>query len=129
MTSSKAIAGLIGPTLMAIGAASLLSLSSLPALVEQGSHDAALIYVSGLLMFVAGLAIVRAHNLWTIGWPVIVTILGWLILIGGFGRMAFPTQLGRLAAGALENTGVIPTVAVVSLVVGSFLAFKAYRRD
>jgi hypothetical protein len=67
---SKTIAGLIGPTLMATGAASLLSLSTLPALVGKASHDAALIYISGLLMFVAGIAIVRVHNLWTIGWPV-----------------------------------------------------------
>jgi hypothetical protein len=35
-----------------------------PALVEQGFHNPALIFESGFPLFVAGLAIVRAHNHW-----------------------------------------------------------------
>jgi hypothetical protein len=129
MTLSKTIAGLIGPTLMAIAASLLLNLGTIPALVEQASHDPALIYVSGIFMFVAGLAIVRAHNRWTLGWTVLVTIFGWLALVGGLGRMVFSNQLGQLAAGAVKNTSVLPIAAVVLLALGAFLSFKAYRRD
>jgi hypothetical protein len=70
MTTSKTIAGLIGPTLVAIAASMLLNIGSFPALAEQVSRDPALIFVSGILLFVAGLAIVRVHNRWTNGWPV-----------------------------------------------------------
>jgi hypothetical protein len=129
MTISKTIAGLIGPTLIAIAASLLLNLGTMPALVEQASHDPALIYVSGILMFVAGLAIVRAHNRWTLGWTVLVTIFGWLALFSGVGRMVFSTQLGQLAAGAVQNTRVVPVMAVVLLALGAFLSFKAYRRE
>jgi hypothetical protein len=69
MTTSKTIAGLIGPTLVAIAAGMLLNIDSFPALAEQVSRDPALIFVSGILLFVAGLAIVRVHNSWTNGWP------------------------------------------------------------
>src|SRR5438876_12411781 len=71
MTTSKTIAGLIGPTLVAIAASMLLNIGSFPALAEQVSRDPALIFVSGILLFVAGLAIVRIHNRWTNGWPVL----------------------------------------------------------
>lgn len=64
MTSSKTIAGLMGPTLVAAAAATLLNLGSLPALTEEVSREPVLILVSGILLFVAGLAIVRAHNRW-----------------------------------------------------------------
>jgi hypothetical protein len=57
MTTSKTIAGLIGPTLVAIAAGMLLNIGSFPALAEQVSRDSALIFVSGILLFVAGLAI------------------------------------------------------------------------
>ncbi len=87
MTTSKMIAGLIGPTLVAIGAAILLNFGSFPALAEQVSRDPALIFLSGILLFVAGIAIVRAHNIWAGGWPVLVTILGWLAVLGGLLRM------------------------------------------
>lgn len=64
MTTPKTIAGLMGPTLLAIGIAMLLNISAFPVLAEQIARDAALILVSGILLFVAGLAIVRVHNRW-----------------------------------------------------------------
>ena len=64
MTTSKSIAGLIGPTLVAGAVAVLLNLGTWPALIEQGFHDPALIFVSGFPLFVAGLAVVRVHNRW-----------------------------------------------------------------
>jgi cytochrome bd-type quinol oxidase subunit 2 len=127
MTTSKMIAGLVGPTLVAIAAGMLLNLGSFPAIAEQISRDPALILVSGILLFVAGLAIVRAHNLWT-GWPVLVTILGWFAIFGGLVRILFPTRLAALAAGLGQSTNLIATTAVVLLVLGAFLSFKGYTR-
>jgi hypothetical protein len=98
MAISKTIAGLIGPTLVAIAAGMLLNFGSFPALAEQISRDPALIFVSGILLFIAGLAIVRAHNIWAGGWPVLVTVLGWLALLSGLARMLFPTRLAAIAA-------------------------------
>jgi cytochrome bd-type quinol oxidase subunit 2 len=129
MTTSKSIAGLIGPTLVAGAVAVLLNLRAWPALVEQGFHDPALILASGFLLFVAGLAIVRAHNRWEGGWPVLVTVIGWLGLLGGLARMLFPTRLAPIAIAAVQTTGVLPAVAIVLLVVGAFLCFKGYSRE
>jgi len=129
MTTSKSIAGLMGPTLVAGAVAVLLNLRAWPALVEQGFHDPALILVSGFPLFVAGLAIVRAHNRWEGGWPVLVTVVGWLGLLGGLSRILFPTRLAPIAIGAVQSTGVLPAVAIVFLVVGAFLSFKGYSRE
>jgi hypothetical protein len=61
--TSKTIAGLIGPTLVTIAVAAVLNLGSFPALAQQVSRDLALIFLSGILLFVAGFAVVRAHNI------------------------------------------------------------------
>jgi hypothetical protein len=129
MTTSKMIAGLIGPTLVAIAAAMLINVGSFPALTEQISRDPALIFVSGILLLVAGLAIVRAHNIWAGGWPVLVTVLGWLAVLGGLVRMLFPIKLAAIVAGVGQSTGLIAAVAVVLLVLGAFLSFKGYARN
>ena len=129
MRTSKTIAGLIGPTLVAVAVAVLLNLGSFPALAEQVSRDSALIFLSGILLFVAGLAIVRAHNIWAGGWPVLVTVFGWLILLGGVARMIFPTQIAAIAAGVGRSTGLIVAAAIVLLVLGAILSFKGYSRD
>src|SRR5881396_3152637 len=83
MTSSKRIAGLIGPTLIA------LILSENP-FVSPHLYDKQIppvVYLSGALFFVAGLAIVRAHNIWTRGWPTLVTLTGWFGVLLGLYRM------------------------------------------
>jgi hypothetical protein len=129
MTPSKMIAGLIGPTLIAIAVALFLNLGSFPAIVEQVSRDPALIFVYGVILFVAGLAIVRAHNIWSGGWPVLVTVLGWLAVLGGLARMFFPMRLAGLAAQFAQSRGLIAGCAVVLLLIGGFLSFKAYSRD
>jgi hypothetical protein len=78
VATSKMIAGLMGPRLVAIAVAMLLNFTSLPEMAEQISRDPGVIFLSGILLFVAGVAIVRAHNIWTGGWPVLVTVLGCL---------------------------------------------------
>jgi cytochrome bd-type quinol oxidase subunit 2 len=128
MPSSKTIAGLIGPTLIAIAVALLVNLESFPALAESVSRDPLLIFVSGVLMFIAGLAIVRVHNRWEADWTVLLTVLGWIALIGGLARMMFPIELAAMATKFSQDTGLIAAEAVVLLVVGAFLSYKGYGR-
>ena len=125
---SKTIAGLMGPTLLAMGIAMLVNLGFFSVMVEQVSHDIALIFISGVLLLVAGLAIVRVHNIWS-GWPVVVTVLGWLAIIGGLARLFFPARLAAIAANMGQHRGFLITAAIILALVGGFLSFKAYSRD
>ena len=38
----------------------------------------------------AGLAIVNLHNSWQVDWRVLITVLGWLMTIGGIMRIVLP---------------------------------------
>ena len=130
MTTSKIIAALLGPTLVVSGAMVLLNLDAMPAIVEELSKSPMLIVLAGYAAFVPGLAIVYFHNRWTGGWPVLITVLGWLSLIIGFIRIMFFSQLAELvtrAAPGLLNA--MPWVAVVFLLLGGFLCYRAYARD
>ena len=83
MPNSKRIAGLVSPTLVA------MLVSEFP-LLQPHLYDAQIppvVYLSGVLMFVGGLAIVRAHNHWARDWTVLVTVSGWFGLTLGLFRM------------------------------------------
>lgn len=83
MTKSKQIGGILGPTIVA------MIVSEFP-LVQPHLYDAQIppvVYLSGVLMFVGGLAVVRAHNHWTRDWTVLVTLSGWFFLVLGLIRM------------------------------------------
>ena len=126
MERSRYIAGLIGPLLGLLGLSLLLNRELAPALAEQLSRDLGLIVVSGGLLLVAGLAIVRSHNVWT-GWPVLVTLLGWLAVIGGVLRILIPGRLAALAPSLVQNGGIVTGVAVLVLVLGICLTAMSYR--
>ena len=76
-------------------------------------------------MFVAGLAIVRAHNRWAPDWTVLVTLSGWLVLALGLFRMFAAGLYQRGAAKTSEKVFMI--VEGVLLVAGFVLTFKAYK--
>jgi hypothetical protein len=61
MTSSTRIAGLVGPTLIAVTITEWLYVDVFTS--AMGPSFAPHVYLNGCLLFVAGLAIVRAHNL------------------------------------------------------------------
>ena len=126
MERSRYIAGLAGPLLGLLGLSLLLNRELAPALAEQLSRDLGLIVVSGGLLLVAGLAIIRSHNVWA-GWPVLVTLLGWLAVIGGVMRILIPARLAALAPALVQNGGIVTGVAVLVLVLGICLTAMSYR--
>ena len=118
MTDSKNIAGLIGPTVVAIALSELINLRILWA-----NTTPSVIYLNGTLLFVAGLSIVRAHNRWTNGWPLLVTLSGWLVMLSGLVRMFAPVFAQR----EVQNATAVNAGLIVFLAFGLFLTFKAYQ--
>ena len=122
MTDSRRLAGLVGPTLIAIAVTEWLHVDVF--LAAMGPAFGPHVYLNGTLLFVAGLAIVRAHNVWSLGWPVLLTLVGWFSMLVGLGRMAAP--LAAQAAG--ENFAVLYGSLVVVLVAGVVLTYQGYVR-
>jgi len=123
MPTSKRIAGLVGPTIVA------MVVSEFP-LVQPHLYDAQIppvVYLSGVLMFVGGLAIVRAHNYWTRDWTILVTLSGWFFLALGLFRM-FAADIYQRGSATTSAT-VFMVLEGLLLIVGLFMTFKAYSRD
>ena len=123
MQDSKRIGGLVGPTLAA------MLISEFP-LVQPHLYDAQIppvVYLSGTLMFIAGLAIVRAHNRWARNWTVLVTLSGWLFLILGLFRM-FAAGLYQRGS-AHTSTTVFMVLEGILLVFALIMTYRAYSRS
>jgi hypothetical protein len=129
MAPTKLIAGLIGPLLAAMGAAMLLNRDLFPAMVSQLTQNYGLVFIAGMLALVAGVAIVRVHNIWSGGWPVIVTVLGWLSIVGGLARMWFPQLAAPIAETFAGNASALLAGGLIVLALGAFLSYKAYGPD
>ena len=120
MASSKGLAGLVGPTIVA------MIVSEFP-LVQPHLYDTQIppvVYLSGVLMFVAGLAIVRVHNRWTWDWTVLITLAGWFA--GGLGLFRMFAAGAYQQGAASTPTPVFMVLEGILLLCGIVLTFKAY---
>jgi hypothetical protein len=77
-------------------------------------------------MFVGGLAVVRAHNVWVRNWTVLVTLTGWFFLVLGLIRMFAASQYHQAAAST--SSTVFMALEGVLLIVALILIYQAYRR-
>jgi hypothetical protein len=123
MTESKRLAGLVGPTIVVM-------IASESPLMQPHLYDAQIppvVYLSGVLMFVAGLAIVRAHNRWARDWTVLITLSGWFGVVLGLFRMFASSLYQRRAANTSATVFMI--LEGFLFVCGLIMTFKAYSRE
>ena len=123
---SKLIAGFIGPVLAAMGVAMLINRELFPTIIDQISHNYGLIFGRGILSLLAGIAIVRVHNVWSGGWRDIVTVFGWLAILGGLARMWVPQMAGPIANSFAANPAALLIAGRGARRAGRFPVLQGY---
>lgn len=123
MANSRQLGGLLGPAI------AMILLSEFP-LIQPHLYDAQIppvIYLSGVIMFVAGLALVRAHNVWEKNWTVLITLAGWFLLLLGLLRMFAASQYQQ----AIQRTSSITFMVLEGclFLIALTITFKAYGPD
>jgi hypothetical protein len=125
---AKTIARLVGPLFAAIGLGILLNASFYNGAVVEAAHNPTLVYLSGIASLLGGLAILNAYRVWTADWRVIVTVLGWLCVIGGVIRIVLPAFIEWFVLAVYSGPTPLVIVAIIVLIVGGYLSFEGYRR-
>jgi cytochrome bd-type quinol oxidase subunit 2 len=126
METSLFLAQLIGPVLIVIGVGLLLKKTEFREMATDFLSSRALIFVSGLLTLVTGLAIVLTHNVWEFNWPVIITILGWLSVFGGVFRILFPNSVQSVGTSMLDKPATMTVSGAIQIVLGLWLSYVGY---
>ncbi len=128
MQTSHFLAQLIGPMLLVIGLGMLINRDGYRAMAKEFLASRALIYIAGLLALVPGLAVVLTHNVWAADWRAIITLLGWLAVIGGAFRILFPQEVTRLGSRMIANPLHLTVGGAVTLILGAILSYYGYVR-
>ncbi len=126
MDASIFLARMLGLFFLVMGIGITVGIQGYRAMAEEFLKSRALIYVAGLLAFLPGLAIVLTHNVWVGDWRVIITIFGWLGLIGGAFRLLFPLQVRTIGDVMLKNGQALRIAGVGIIVVGAVLAYFGF---
>jgi hypothetical protein len=128
MQNSIFLARLIGPIALVAAIGLLVNRTGYRALAHEFLRSPALVYLSGLLAMTAGVAIVLHHNVWVFGWPILLTLFGWLAAIGGAARILMPHQARSIGEAMLDKPEVLTIGGVIWLAIGLLLCFFGYVR-
>ena len=128
MQSSVFLAKLMGPIFLAVGIGLIANAATYKKLAAEFLDSTALVYLSGLLTMTAGMAIILTHNVWALEWRVLITLLGWLLAIGGAVRIVIPQGTQKIGRRFLKHPQAAIIAAVVWLAIGAVLCFFGYFR-
>ena len=127
MNAVNLTARLAGPVLAVIGLGVLLNRTLYTGAVAEAVKSTTLIFLSGVACLLAGLAILNAYRAWTADWRLLVTIVGWLLVIAGVVRIVVPSFAAGMATTVYVGTVGLPIAGAVALVIGAVLTFMGYR--
>jgi len=126
MQTSIFLGRLLGPLLLLTGAGIVLNPKSFRTIAGEVVRSVTLVYLFGFMDLAAGLAIVLTHNVWVASWRVLITLIGWLLLIRGAVRIVAPEIVMGYAAKVIRNKQVIPSAGAVVGVLGLVLCYFGY---
>jgi hypothetical protein len=124
MKSTRVVARMLGGMLFISGAGILLNSEGYRATADEFLRGVGLIYMSGMMALVAGLAIVYLHNVWTKDWRTLLTLIGWFAVIDGILRVVVPQFIQRFDTWYIAQPGFLLGSGLIVLALGLFLSFK-----
>ena len=116
----------LGMTITAIWI--LLDERDLAAIVQLLVLDRPATFLLSLMCLVSGLAVVLGHQIWSGGIaPILVTLVGWVLLLRGLVLLFLPSNLLESLADALVGAGWLYFAGSVALGLGLILTYAGFR--
>lgn len=88
------------------------------------TEDRTITISTGYITMLLGLVTVVAHNVWVWDWPVVITVLGWMTLIKGIGKVGFPGLINKKAQ-MFKSQSVVWGIAI--FLIGVFIFWIGLR--
>lgn len=95
------------------------------AMEKNAAKNLTIIYLSGFLFLMLGILITVSHQVWTWNWRVIITILGWIILVKGIGRILFPKTVKKLIE-KRKNNKLFLLSEIIAFLISIYLLYQGF---
>ena len=78
-----------------------------------------------LFILILGLTVIGTHNRWVFGWPVVITLMGWIMTVKGIVFLVFPQVMKRFAGWSEELMGAYIRISgTIMALIGGVLVYR-----
>ena len=116
---------LIGPVLILLALSMLMRQESWKAFIKGMGRDSSLLLYNGILESTAGLAIVLHHNLWSTPAEVIISLLGWAMILEGAFDLFISKRTIKQAVKSMSDQ-MMKLSGIFMLVIGAYLTWFGF---
>ena len=121
-------ARILGPFLALAGGAAVLRRDELPSLVQGFREAPALTFSVGVLIMLAGLALLAHHQKWRRPAEAAVSLIAWLLTLRGVLLILVPGVVFDLAERLMRSTALALGAGLAAVALGVWLTLVGYRR-
>ncbi len=123
MQNAMWLASIFGPFMTIIGLWMLLYVENLTKVWSAIKNNPAAFYYGSVVNFLIGLTILTQYDMWSWDAFVLVTLLGWVMVIRGIMGLFLPQLLLKMM---MSNPSFVKVMGVIPLVWGLALCWLAY---
>jgi len=116
----------LGPFLVIVDITAIVRAPDMRAVVSDFQANSLWSWAVGAFVLVFGLVIVAGHQYWRGAAAIIVSVLGWLIVLRGLLLLAFPQAFVSAAHSMIGAQGWWVTLCVIFAVVGLYLTYVGW---
>lgn len=125
MDTTTFLAQIWGPAILAVGLGVFASRSYYIKIYRDLEKETLAVLIFGMFGIAAGIAQVTYHNVWGTLPEIVISLLGWGLLLKGLMFAIFPGTVNK--AGDFEaNSNLIPVAGGFMLLVGAYLTWFAF---
>ena len=124
---TQSFARVLGPYLAIVSFVAAVRTSEMRTLLSEFTASQVWPWVTGAFVLIGGIAVVAFHNQWRNPAAVIVSLLGWMLVVRGVVLLAFPAAFTSLADQMIGATGALQTLYVELAVLGVYLTIVGWR--
>jgi uncharacterized membrane protein len=127
MDISEFLAKLIGLYFLITGLLCIFRKHQIVSTAKELASSKSALAVSGEISLLFGLVIAIDHTIWEYSWRGLITVLGYLMILKGIIRFAFPEKVKKIVAKGIGEKMWI--VAIIMILIGAYLTYCGFKQD
>lgn len=117
-TMTQILSIFMGLYLLSVGASLVLERDKIQTMMQQFSDNSALGFLSGIVAFTVGAALVGLHQDFSNAHAIFISVLGWFVLAKGIFIIIFKEMFMRTASRVFMSPKVSAIIGVIGILVG-----------